>query len=213
MSQANLSAPEFHGSLVTHERFNRITHFLTTRQETLRLFLDDVKNAHNISAVIRSCDATGIFTIHYYLSESHLMINRGISLGSERWIRRERVRNRAAFLDRMREAGYQCLTTSLESSAMDYREVDYTLPTLLIFGNEREGVSREVISHASKQIAIPMVGMARSLNISVACAVILYEAFRQRDKKGMYQASSLPEETFASYLKKWTIEERLRNRR
>lgn len=213
MNQADFSAPEFHGNLVTHERFNRIAHFLTTRQETLRLFLDDVKNAHNISAVIRSCDATGVFTIHYYLSEPRLMINRGISLGSERWIRRERVRDRTAFLDRMREAGYQCLTTSLENSAMDYREVDYTLPTLLIFGNEREGVSREVISHASQQIAIPMVGMARSLNISVACAVILYEAFRQRDKKGMYQAPSLPEETFASYLKKWTIEERLRNGR
>lgn len=213
MNQASLSTPEIHGSLVTHERFNRISHFLTTRQETLRLFLDDVKNAHNISAVIRSCDATGVFTIHYYLSEPRLMINRGISLGSERWIRRERVRNRAAFLDQMREAGYQCLTTSLESSAMDYRDVDYTLPTLLIFGNEREGVSREVISHASQQIAIPMVGMARSLNISVACAVILYEAFRQRDKKGMYQAPSISDETFASYLKKWTIEERLRNGR
>jgi len=213
MNQANLSPPEFHGSLVTHERFDRITHFLTTRQETLRIFLDDVKNAHNISAVIRSCDATGVFTIHYYLSEPRLMVNRGISLGSERWIRRERVHDRIAFLNKMRESGYQCLTTSLENSATDYRKVDYTRPTLLIFGNEREGVSQEVSSHASQQIAIPMAGMARSLNISVACAVILYEAFRQRDKKGMYQAPTIPKETFALYLKKWTVEERLRNRR
>jgi len=210
---ADLSLPEPAESLVTQERFHRITHFLTTRQETLRLFLDDVKNAHNISAVIRSCDATGVFTIHYYLSEPNLTINRGISLGSERWIQRERIHDRAAFLNRMREAGYQCLATSLESSAMDYREVDYTLPTLVIFGNEREGISREVASHASQQIAIPMMGMARSLNISVACAVILYEAFRQRDKKGMYLSASISKEVFASYLKKWTVEERLRNRR
>jgi len=197
-------------SLVTEARYKRIVQFLTTRQDTLRLFLDDVKNAHNISAVIRTCDATGVFHLHYYLSEAHLSINRGISLGSEQWIQRNRVHDKAAFLDQMREAGYQCLATSLESRAIDYREVDYTLPTLLIFGNEKEGVSQEVVSHVSQMITIPMVGMSRSLNISVACAVILYEAFRQRDKKGMYRTPSIPKETFSSYLEKWTIEERLK---
>jgi len=195
---------------VTEKRYERIVRFLTSRQVNLRLFLDDVKNSHNISAVIRTCDATGVFTLHYYLTEARLDINRGISLGSERWIQLERIRDRVAFLSRMREEGYQCLATSLEPPVIDYREVDYTLPTLLIFGNEKEGISDEVMAHVTHRIKIPMVGMARSLNISVACAVILYEAFRQRDAKGMYATPNLPKDTFESYLRKWTVEERLK---
>jgi len=196
-------------SLVTEARYQRIVRFLTTRQENLRLFLDDVKNAHNISAVIRTCDATGVFYLHYYLTEVSLSINRGISLGSERWIKKERVKDRVSFLKQMRERGFQCLATALEGDTIDYREMDYTQPTLLIFGNEREGISEEVLSHVTRQITIPMVGMARSLNISVACAVILYEAFRQRDQKGMYEAPSIPPEVFSSHLERWTVEERL----
>ena len=197
-------------SLVTEERYRRVLHFLTARQETLRLFLDDVKNAHNISAVIRTCDATGVFTVHYYLTEASLSINRGISLGSEQWIQLERVQDRTAFLARMRERSYQCLATSLDPPTIDYREVDYTRPTLLIFGNEKDGISGEVMDHVSQRIKIPMMGMAKSLNISVACAVILYEALRQRDGKGMYETPSLPRETFEAYLRKWTIEDRLK---
>ena len=205
------SAPQ-PSSLVTEARYQRIVRFLTTRQETLRLFLDDVKNAHNISAVIRTCDATGVFYLHYHLSEASLSINRGISLGSERWIKRERVIDKAAFLDQMQKKGYQCLATAPEGHTVDYREVDYTLPTLIIFGNEREGISDEVAHHTSQFVAIPMMGMTKSLNISVACAVILYEAFRQRDRKNMYQTPSLPQDIFSLYLKKWTVEECLSGR-
>ena len=206
------SIPNQDTGFVTETRYQRIIHFLTTRQETLRLFLDDVKNSHNISAVIRTCDATGVFYLHYYLSEASLSINRGISLGSEHWIRLERVRKREAFLVSMRKNGYQCIATLPEDQAIDYRKVDYTLPTMIIFGNEKEGISRVVMNLTDHFIRIPMVGMAKSLNISVACAVILYEAFRQRDKKGMYQTATLPPDIFSAYLKRWISEERFTGR-
>jgi len=206
-SSTDMSSDE---GLVTEARYRRIVRFLTTRQETLRLFLDDVKNAHNISAVIRTCDATGIFYLHYYLTEAALSINRGISLGSERWIQLKRERDRMGFLNRMREAGYQCIATSLDPPTIDYREVDYTLPTLLIFGNEKDGISEEVMAQVTQRIKIPMMGMAKSLNISVACAVILYEVLRQREAKGMYEEPSLPSEIFEAFLRKWTIEDRLK---
>lgn len=195
---------------MTEARFERIVHFLTTRQVSLRLFLDDVKNTHNISAVIRTCDATGVFYLHYYLTETALSINRGISLGSERWSQLKRERDRVGFLNRMREEGYQCLATSLEPPVLDYRDVDYTLPTLLIFGNEKDGISEEVMARVTQRIKIPMVGMAKSLNISVACAVILYEALRQREAKGMYEKPSLPPEVLESFLRKWAVEDRLK---
>ncbi len=195
--------------LVTEARYQRIVQFLTTRQDTLRLFLDDVKNTHNISAVIRSCDATGIFYLYYYLSELTLSVNRGISLGSERWIQKERVRNRSVFLEEMKRKGFQCIVTFPGDSAVDYRNVDYTRPTLIVFGNEREGISRQVAQEADRLIKIPMVGMVKSLNISVACAVILYEAFRQREARGMYRTPSLPRDVFDAYLRRWTVEERL----
>jgi len=195
--------------LVTEARYQRILHFLTTRQDTLRLFLDDVKNTHNISAVIRSCDATGIFYLYYYLSEHALSVNRGISLGSERWIQKKRVRNRTAFLEEMKQKGFQCLVTFPGDSAVDYRSVDYTRPSLIVFGNEREGISQTVAQQADQLIKIPMVGMVKSLNISVACAVILYEAFRQREGRGMYRSPSLPRNVFDTFLRRWTVEDRL----
>ena len=130
-------------------------------------------------------------------------------MGSERWICKDRVRDRGVFLREMKDQGFQCLVTSPGETAIDYRTVDYTRPTLIVFGNEREGISEEVACKADGHIKIPMVGMVRSLNISVACAIVLYEAFRQREEKGMYRTPSLPPDVFNEHLRRWTVEERL----
>ncbi|RAH17836.1 tRNA (guanosine(18)-2'-O)-methyltransferase TrmH, partial [Vibrio vulnificus] len=93
--------------------------------------------------------------------------------------------------------GMQVLVTNLSDSAVDFRQIDYTQPTAIILGSEKIGVSEQAKALADQDIIIPMVGMVQSLNVSVACAVILYEAQRQREAAGMYQndESSIDAET------------------
>ncbi len=88
----------------------------------------------------------------------------------------------------------QVLVTNLSPNAVDFREIDYTKPTAIIMGQEKFGATAEALALADQDIVIPMVGMVQSLNVSVACAVTLYEAQRQRQLAGMYQRATISEQ-------------------
>ena len=89
----------------------------------------------------------------------------------------------------------QILATHLSDNAVDFREIDYTRPTCILMGQEKTGITQEALALADQDIIIPMIGMVQSLNVSVASALILYEAQRQRQNAGMYlrENSMLPE--------------------
>jgi len=97
----------------------------------------------------------------------------------------------------------QILVTELSEESLDFREVDYTRPTLLLFGNEKEGVTPEVSALATRRIVIPMHGMVQSLNVSVAAALILYEAERQRKAAGFYDRPRLDESRCQALMEEW----------
>ena len=99
------------------------------------------------------------------------------------------------------------VVTLLDEDTVDFREVDYTKPTLVVLGNEVDGASETSIKYADKKVIIPMYGMSQSLNVSVANAVILYEAERQRKAKGMYETPQLSQETIEKTLKKWAYDD------
>ena len=88
----------------------------------------------------------------------------------------------------------QVLVTHLSDKAVDFRDIDYTKPTAILFGQEKYGVTDEAIAMCDQDIVIPMVGMVQSLNVSVAAALVLYEAQRQRQIAGMYDVQHLSEE-------------------
>ena len=92
---------------------------------------------------------------------------------------------------REQNPGVQLLATNLSDSAVDFREIDYTKPTAVIVGQERDGISPRALEHADKHIIIPMQGMVQSLNVSVAAALILFEAQRQREVAGLYDRNML----------------------
>ena len=87
----------------------------------------------------------------------------------------------------LKSQGMQILATHLSDSAVDFRAIDFTRPTCIIMGSEKTGISAEAIRLADQHIMIPMSGMVQSLNVSVAAAVILYEAQRQREAAGLYE--------------------------
>ena len=200
--------------LVLDRRLERLRRVLERRQKDLILFVDNVKNEHNFSALVRTCDAVGVLRIYYFCEGNReVPINEGISLGSERWVFIERVQDKVSKLRSLKDQGFQIVATWLGDGSVDFRGVDYTVPTVIVVGNEIKGVSEEVLSVADVKVRIPMFGMAGSLNVSVATGVILYEAERQREEKGMYRRPSLSEDEIERILRIWAYEDVIKRKR
>ncbi len=180
--------------MTEEKRLHRIDNTLRYKQPTLQVFLDDVHSSQNLSAILRSCDGVGVLDLYYHTSENRdLRIHKTITQGAHHWINRMRVESdkRAYFLKAKQKNGYQVIVTHLNKKAVGYREVDYTKPTVIVVGNEKEGVSEEIIALADEVVIIPMQGMVQSLNVSVATALLLYEVQRQREKAGQYSEPQL----------------------
>jgi tRNA (guanosine-2'-O-)-methyltransferase len=175
------------------ERYKRIREMLALRQPDLTVCLEEVHKPHNVAAVVRSCDAVGVHEIHGVWSEKNTA-RKGTSMGSQVWVKNKRHDSIEAAVQHLKSAGMQILVTNLSPEAVDFREVDYTKPTAIILGQEKSGATPEAIALADTDIIIPMVGMVQSLNVSVAGALVMYEAQRQRANAGMYATSRLSEE-------------------
>jgi len=178
--------------MLNERRKARIEEILYRKQPDLQLFLDDVYSSQNNSAIMRSADAVGVLHLYYSdRDDQDVKIHKTITQGAHRCVSRERItyNERVTFVRKKQAEGMQIVVTALDADAVSFREVDFTQPTLLVVGNEKNGVSQEFIALADQTIVIPMMGMVQSLNVSVATAITLYEAQRQRDNAGMYDAS------------------------
>ncbi len=183
--------------MLNEKRITRIDDVLSKKQPDLQVMLDNLHSSQNLSAIIRSADAVGVLDVYYATKEDEsLRIHKTITQGAHRWTHRYRMHNdhKVSFIKEKKTQGFQVVVTHLEEQAVSFREVDYTKPTLLVMGNEKEGVSSEIVKLADEIIIIPMQGMVQSLNVSVATGLILYEAQRQRELSGRYNASSLTSE-------------------
>ena len=179
---------------------------LETRQDSLRVFMDYVYSPHNLAAIVRTCDAVNIGKL-YYRHQKQVRLNNEITMGAHKWIFNEYIEDIEKFYQDIKSEGYQVVVTLLDEDTVDFREVDYTKPTLVVLGNEVDGASETSIKYADKKVIIPMYGMSQSLNVSVANAVILYEAQRQRAAKGMYDKPQLSPEIIEKTLKKWAYDD------
>ncbi len=180
-------------ALMTPERRKRLDDVLARRQDDLTVVLENVYDPHNISAVMRSCDAVGIqdiFVLNTRISP-HKKWGRRSSSSAAKWLTVHQFTDAGECFQALRERYSRILTTHLAGDAVSLYELDLTVPTALVFGNEHAGVSEEVREMADGNFIIPQVGMIRSLNISVACAVSVYEAYRQKEAAGHYASRKL----------------------
>ncbi|MGB8952445.1 MAG: RNA methyltransferase [Candidatus Aminicenantales bacterium] len=181
-----------------------MTQVLSLRQPDLRVVLEEVKNSHNANAVVRTCDAAGILHIDVISSSGEpLPINKAISTRADKWIHFHYYRSASECLSRLRKKGLKIVATHLDENALSHDSLDYTQPLAIVFGNEAEGISEETLKMSDYRIKIPMLGMAHSLNLSVSAGIILYEALKQRQKKGFFKKRRLPSKEFDRYLKLW----------
>lgn len=160
---------------------------LATRQPDLTVCLEEVHKPHNVSAIIRTADAVGIHQIHAIWPTPAMYTRLSAAAGSNSWVQVKTHSHITDAITHLKSQGMQILATHLSDKAVDFREIDYTRPTCILMGQEKTGISKEALAMADKDIIIPMIGMVQSLNVSVASALILYEAQLQRQNAGMYQ--------------------------
>lgn len=179
---------------MTPERHQRIKDMLDKRQPDLTVCMEGVHKTHNLAAVIRTCDAVGLSDVHAIWKNEQMRVSGGSAAGSQNWIDVHSYSKTEDAINTLKAQGMQILVTNLSDTAVDFREIDYTKPTAIILGQEKFGASDIALAMADQDIVIPMVGMVQSLNVSVACSVVLYEAQRQRQIAGMYDNARLPEQ-------------------
>lgn len=191
---------------MTPERFARLKQALARRQHDLTVLADGVHKSHNVSAIIRTCDAVGVARLHA-ISRGGLRGHHMIAGGSRRWVDVDLHRSAAEAYADFRARGMTILAAHAGSDADDFRETDFTRPTAIVLGAELKGPSRYAIEHADSAIAIPMQGLVESLNVSVAAAVILFEASRQRAAAGLYERPPPDPAAFERTLFEWAYPE------
>ena len=164
---------------------------------------ENVHKSHNLAAIIRSCDAVGVFRAHVVSNSPKLPRHHLTSAGSRKWVPIVIHADIASAIGCLKNDGFQVLAAHLSAQARDFREIDYTAPTALLLGSELVGVSAEAAGLADAHLKISMQGHTDSLNVSVAAALILYEAMKQREAAGMYEHSRLDPKTWQQTLFEW----------
>jgi tRNA (guanosine-2'-O-)-methyltransferase len=191
---------------MTPERETRIRTVLNKRQENLVIVLENVFDPHNISAVMRTCDAVGVQDVYVLNTRipPHKKWGAKSSSSAADWLTVRQYADAEECFAAVRSQVDRIFTTHLTGDAVSLYEMNLTGRIALVFGNEHSGVSDEIRALSDGNFLIPQVGIIRSLNISVACAVTLYEAFRQKNAAGQYDGKGLSSDRYRELLSDWS---------
>lgn len=193
---------------MTPERRDKLLNVLSKRQANLTVVLENVQDPHNASAVMRTCDAVGIQEVYILTTKipRHKKWGYRSSSSALKWLTIHEFDNLEECFAALRKKFSKILTTHLSSDAVSLHDINFTESIALVFGNEHAGVTEEFRALADGNFIIPQMGIIQSLNISVACAVSIYEAMRQKMNAGHYNQASLPKEQMDNLLTQWGFE-------
>jgi len=185
------------------DRFQKLKKALIARQSDLTVLMESVRKPHNMSAILRSCESIGMHRAHIIPADGLRFHKPKSAAGVLRWIELERHKTLTESYASLKKQGMRIIAAHPSDDATPFREYDYTQPTAIVMGTEKNGLTEQALKHADELITIPMPGLVQSLNVSVCAALILYEAQRQRELKGFYDEVSLDPETFRTTLFEW----------
>ena len=188
---------------MTPERFRKLNARLARRQPDLTVLAENIHKSHNIAAIQRTADAVGIFGIHAVSETGEFRHHHMVSGGSRKWVALTLHESIGAAADALHDDGFRIVAAHPDPPARDYRDEDYTGKVALLLGAELDGVSSDALALADDRVRVPMEGMVSSLNVSVAAALLLYEARRQREAAGLYAECRLPDDVYRRTLFEW----------
>jgi tRNA (guanosine-2'-O-)-methyltransferase len=190
---------------VRPERFSRLQEVLDSRQPDLSVLMERVHKPHNFSAILRNCDAAGVLEAHAIPLKRSVGLHKRTSSSAAKWVQVIEHESTADAALALKTAGFSLVAADLGPTAVDYRSVDYTKPTAFVMGTEKFGLSDAGHEVADITVSVPTHGMIHSLNVSVATALLLFEAVRQREVAGLYDACRLPPEQRERLLFEWSF--------
>jgi len=190
---------------MTPERAQKFEQVIRQRQPDLTIILENIHDPHNISAILRSCDAVGILEVFVINTQdpAKKKLGKKSSASARKWVVVHYFNSVAECVEAVHQKGFSIWSTHLSADAVNLYDLDLVDPVALAFGNEHAGVSEELLSHSQGNFIIPMMGMIPSLNVSVACAVSLYEAYRQRAAVSKYSEPAIAETDRQKLLIEW----------
>lgn len=188
---------------MTPERLQRIKKTLSLRQPDLTVLCEEVHKERNLSAIVRSCDAFAVAQVHnVWLGKKYRLFGNQTA-GSDSWVEVQTHADIESGVRYLKQQGMRVCAAHLSDQAMDYRDYDFTQPTAILMGAERDGISDLAADLADEHLIIPMYGMVESFNVSVAASMMLSEAIRQRKKAGMLDQRRLDDQTYQRLLFEW----------
>ncbi len=169
---------------VSDNKKEQVERVLSQRTRRLTVVLEDIFQPHNASAVVRTCDCFGVQDVHVIENRYAFETNRGVSVGSTKWLDIHRYRepdgaNTQRCLQGLKENGFQIVAMTLREPSTPLPELQLDQPLALCFGSEKPGLTDEAHSLADTFVHIPMAGFTQSFNISVSAALTLYELTRR----------------------------------
>ncbi len=190
--------------MITNARSELFKKVISNRQCDMTIILENIHDPHNIGAILRTCDSVGVGEIFVINTDERIPQERYIgvasSSGSLKWVNIHFFDDIHKCFNQVRKKYFRILATHLSDSSIPIYDMDLTDPIAVVFGNEKEGLSEEILRCVDGSVIIPQMGFVQSLNVSVACAITLYEAFRQRFVKGNYNHTFEPSNPMHSTL-------------
>ena len=166
-------------------RFERLKSVLNRRISDLTVLIENVEKPHNLSAIIRSCDAVGVLEAYAIFNKEKFLTFNSTAQGSQKWVQINQYKETSEAIKVLKKKGFKLYGTNLNPKSIDYRLCNFKGPTAFVLGAEKWGISEEAASLMDEHIYIPMRGMVESLNVSVAASALLFEAIRQRQAANM----------------------------
>ncbi len=187
-------------------RFERIKNVLNCRMKNLTVLVEAVNKPHNLSAILRTCDAAGVFEANFICEKDKVKTFNSTAQGSQKWVKLNNHETIISAVSELKKKGFKLYGTTLNERSSDYRNFDYSENTCFVLGAEKWGLSNQLISKVDESIFIPMSGMVQSLNVSVAASILLFEAIRQRESKSLLPISGegLSAEVYEKTLFEWS---------
>lgn len=169
--------------LLTQERFAKMNQVIERRTCDVVTVLENTYDLGNVNAVFRSAEAFGFFIVHLVTSpEAKFKRSNRVTRGADKWLDVHLHNSATQCISTLKQKGYQIFATHMEASTQVY-DLDFSKPTTIVFGNEKEGVSEKMLELCDGSVVIPMQGFTQSFNISVAASLIFYQAWRDRELK------------------------------
>ena len=190
-------------------RFERLRSVLNQRMADLTVLVEHVEKPHNLSAILRSCDAVGVLEAHAVSFSGRPRTFNSTAQGSQRWVPLHDHADISTAISHLKQRGFRLFGTNLSVDARDYRECDFTGPCAFVLGAEKWGLTEEATALMDQAVYIPMRGMVQSLNVSVATATLLFEALRQRQVAGLapQNGEGIPAGDYDTLLFEWCYPE------